>query len=344
MSRKRKIIGIATALTALAVIIAFGIRASAVSAVEEVEIVKTFNAAEGQLPEGVMLDKSGNIFVTLGAPAFAGGGLGEVWKISPDGTETTILAEFDYPGVSGPAGIVIDAPGNVYFAYPATDPEINGVYRLENGNQVRLPGTENTIVANGLALDKHGDLFASDSVLGAIWRISPGKSGVATMWFQDDLLAGCLPDEPVGANGIAFWKQTLYVANTGKGLLVQIPILENGAPGEPEVVAGVEDNGCEFDDLSGMDGIALDVHGNVYALLVLQNKLVRINPSDGTFTTLLTEEDGLWNPASIVFGTGKGERESVFISNYAVIPPEPPNSLGPAVLKYNVGVPGLPIP
>ena len=92
-----------------------------------------------------------------------------------------------------------------------------------------------------------------------------------------------------------------------------------------------------------MEGITLDVHGNVYALLVLQNKLVRINPTDGTFTTLLTEEDGLWNPASITFGTGKGNRKSVFITNYAAIPPGS-DVFGPAILKYNVGVHGLPIP
>jgi sugar lactone lactonase YvrE len=92
-----------------------------------------------------------------------------------------------------------------------------------------------------------------------------------------------------------------------------------------------------------MDGIALDVHGNVYALLVLQNKLVRIDPTDGTVTTLLTGDDGLWNPASIAFGTGKGNRKSIFITNYAVIPPGS-DIFGPAVLKYDIGVPGLPLP
>jgi hypothetical protein len=30
--------------------------------------------------------------------------------------------------------------------------------------------------------------------------------------------------------------------------------------------------------------------------------------------------------------------------NYAVLPPEPANSLGPAVLKLDIGVPGLPLP
>jgi sugar lactone lactonase YvrE len=93
-----------------------------------------------------------------------------------------------------------------------------------------------------------------------------------------------------------------------------------------------------------MDGIAMDVHGNVYALLVLQHKLVKIEPDDGTITLLLDEEDGLWNPASLAFGTGRGDRKSLFIANYAVLPPEPPNSLGPAVLKFGVGVSGLPLP
>ena len=97
-------------------------------------------------------------------------------------------------------------------------------------------------------------------------------------------------------------------------------------------------------ELFGMDGIAFDVHGMVYALLVLQDKLVRIDPSDGSFVELLTGADGLHNPASIAFGTGKGDRQSVFITNYALLPPGPEDSLGPAVLKYDVGVPGLPLP
>jgi sugar lactone lactonase YvrE len=154
-------------------------------------------------------------------------------------------------------------------------------------------------------------------------------------------VAGCTPED-LGANGIAFWKGDLFVANTGRGALIRIPVTTDGLPGEPVLVAGNLD--CEPEGLFGMDGIALDVQGNVYALLVLQNKLVRIDPTDGSTTLLLDEDDGLWNASSIAFGTGKGDRTSVFIANYAVLPPEPINSLGPAILKLNVGVPGLPLP
>jgi len=308
----------------------------------QLEAVRSFNVDNNELPEGLTIDKAGNMYVSLGPPFFAGGGYGAIWKLSPDGIGVTSLIE--YPDGPSPAGLAVDPSGKVYYALvadPATnDGSIGGVYSLTNGgNAERLPGTENIIVPNGLAIDKQGNLFVSDSITGNIWRIPSGGSTPAKVWFGHDLLAGCPND--FGSNGVAFWKSNLYVANTSKGTLVRVPILTDGTPGSPEIVAGNPD--CEPEGLFGMDGIALDVHGNVYALLVLQNKLVRIDPTDGTYTILLTEEDGLWNPASIAFGTGKGDRESIFITNYAVIPPGS-DIFGPAVLKYDVGVPGLPLP
>ncbi len=305
---------------------------------DKVEVVELFDASRSELPEGIAIDKAGNIYVSLGPPLFVGGGFGEIWKISPDGTETT-LAQFE--GGPPAAGLAVDAAGTVYYAYPSDEEDTQGVYRLTaDGDTERLPGTEVIILANGLAFDEQGNLYVSDSILGAIWRIPPG--GSAELWLQHDLLAGCLPDDPFGANGVALWEGNLYAANTAKGILVSIPILADGSAGEAEKVAGVGDCDAEVKDLYGMDGIALDAEGNVYALLVMQNKLVKIDPVDGTFTILLTEDDGLHNPASIVFGIGKDNRESVFFTNYAVLPPEPATSPGPAVLKFDVGVPGLP--
>ena len=310
------------------------------SASGEVEVVKSFEGANLELPEGITIDKTGNMYVSLGLPGFAGGTSGEIWKIDPDGTET-VLAEFEVPPA---AGLAIDASGNVYYAHPTNvDDGTTGVYRLtSDGGTERLSGTENMIIPNGVAFDKQGDLYASDSIMGAIWRIPLDGSGDAESWSQHELLAGC-GESPMGANGVAYWEGNFYVANTTKGLLVRIPILTDGSAGEPEIVAGVDD--CNPDELFGMDGIALDVDGNVYALLVLQDKLVQIDPTDGSYTVLLTgEEDGLFNPASIAFGTEKGDQKSVFITNYAVLEPGPEGNHGPAVLKFDVGETGLPVP
>jgi sugar lactone lactonase YvrE len=302
--------------------------------------VASFDAGMQHWPEGLTIDKKGNMYVTQGSPFWYLPSDGWIKKISPDGTEAEELAFFE--DGQGPAGIVVNARGDIYFAWPNPfDLTKNGVYQLhDDGTAERLEGTQNIILANGLAFDYNDDLFVSDSLGGAIWRIPTDGSGPAQLWSFDASLAGC---GDVGANGVAIWEDSVYVANTLQGLLVRIPILEDGSAGQPEVVAGDDTNGCDFDDLWGIDGIALDVHGNVYALLVLQDKLVRIDPSDGSYEVLLTATDGLHNPASIAFGTGKGERQSVFITNFALFPPGP-DSLGPAVLKYDVGVPGLPIP
>lgn len=352
MFRKMRSMGMIVVLVCLAAILggrtwagdlaqAVQVQAELALADEGVQVVSAFTGY-GELPEGITMDKSGNTYVSLGYPFWyqPGDPFGEIWKIGPDG-EITVLDTF--PDGPAAAGLAVSPSGVLYFAWP--NPGVlstNGVYRLSGeGERERLPGSENIVLANGLALNKQGDLYVSDSVLGAVWRI-PHDGGPAEIWSQHELLAGCQPGE-LGANGVAIWHDTIYVANTFRGLLARVPILNDGTAGAPEIVAG--DSDCDPGDaLFGMDGIALDVHGNVFALLVLQNKLVQIDPDDGSHSLLLTDQDGLFNPASIVFGTGGGDRQHVFMSNYALLEPGPPGNLGPGVLKFNVGTPGLPLP
>jgi RNA polymerase sigma-70 factor (ECF subfamily) len=99
----------------------------------------------------------------------------------------------------------------------------------------------------------------------------------------------------------------------------------------------------EPDAYFGMDGIALDTEGNIYVALVMQNQLVKIDPDDGSLEVLATAEDGLHNPASVAFGTTEGDRSNLYITNYALLPPVPDASAGPAILRYDVGVEGLPL-
>jgi sugar lactone lactonase YvrE len=309
------------------------------SANGDVRVEHSFQAENLEYPEGIAIDKEGNIYVSLGPPFWFGTGLGEVWMFSPDGTGTRVV---EFPGGPGPAGLAVDAPGNLYIAYPTSDSR-NGVYRLDkSGNLEKMEGSDGIWLANGLAFEKQGDLYVSDSAMGAVWRIPTDGSGSAEIWFADPWLAGCFGIP--GANGIAYRQGSFYVANTAAGSIIEIPVLSDGSPGTAQVVAGDADCVLPGDELFGLDGIALDVHGDIYAALVIQNQLVKIDLDDGSITTLLTEADGLYNPASLAFGTGKGERQRLFFTNFAVLPPEPAASLGPAILSLDVDVPGQPLP
>ena len=127
----------------------------------------------------------------------------------------------------------------------------------------------------------------------------------------------------------------LYVANTEKGQIVRIAINPDGSAGTPEVLV------ADPATLVGVDGLALDVHGNIFAVNVAANLLLQIalDGAPPVVTILATADDGLDGPASLAFGTGKGERQSLFITNFALL-----SGQNPALLKVDAGVPGQPLP
>jgi sugar lactone lactonase YvrE len=88
--------------------------------------------------------------------------------------------------------------------------------------------------------------------------------------------------------------------------------------------------------LLAVDGIAFDVHGNVWAAVIAQSTIVRVSPS-GTVTTVATASDGLDWASSIAFG----KDHDLWAVNFAIGPPGGP---GPALLRLAVGVKGQPLP
>lgn len=318
-------------------------------------------------PEGVAVDKVGNVFVSIGGSMGPGGG---ILKFTPSG-EKSLLIDFGTPGA---LGLAVDADGDVYVARPlvagAGVPD-NGVYRVDrHGRAVRLPGTEQIVLPNALAFDHRGNLYVTETYSfdpplitypgnptafgrGGIWRIP--KRGPAQLLLRDDLLTGLGPvlfPFPVGANGIAFYHGGLYVINTDKALVVRVPVLHNGQLGPAEVWKQVADapewifSGSPIPLM--LDGLALDVHGNIYIAVPSREAIVRINALDRSQETITAYPASLLfdGPVSLAFGTGKGERENLFITNLGisgtVVPTLP--WAGPGLLKIGVGIPGLPLP
>jgi sugar lactone lactonase YvrE len=295
-----------------------------------VDTVVAFNPAAGESPEGITADKTGNLYVSMFL-------LDQIRRVDPTGAQTVVV---QLARGAAPAGLKLNTSGTLYAAASGfnlasgqSDPTVRGVYRVgRDGSAERIRGTEAILFPNDLAFDERGNLYVTDPVGGAVWRID--TNGGVARWVDHPLLGGTgeLLGFPYGANGIAVSRGRVIVANTERGTLVAIPIKPDGDAGEPTVLA-------ESPALIGVDGIALDVRGDVYAAINGQDRLVVVR-TDGSIDVLATSADGLNQPSAVAFGTGKRDHDTLFFVNFAAFSPAPP----PGVLELTVGVPGQPLP
>ncbi len=308
----------------------------------DVAVVAQFSKPGLELTEGVAVDKAGNVYVSVSP-------LLEVRKADPQTGTAELLGKLDEPinlqTDNGMLGLAVDAPGNVYAAVVSfSNTAAHGVWKFhrKNGEASKLPGTENIVFPNSLAFDKRGNLYVTDSRFGAVWRVPKG-GGDTELWIQDDLLEGNGSlGVFIGANGIVYRHGTLYVANTEKGSIVRIPIEKGGGAGAPALEVP------EFTLLTA-DGIAMDVHGNLYVAMVVYpfilpfqanpSAIVRVN-LDGSIETIASG-----SPFDFTTSLAFGKRGCLFAVNAsngdaAGIPP----GFGPALVKIDVDTPGLPLP
>lgn len=288
-----------------------------------------FDAGAGQFPEGVAVGPDGSVYVSLSP-------LGQLVRIAPgqDGYEVVGTIADLQEGDPGLLGLATDTDGRVYGAVVSANADARGVWRFdaEAGTAERVPGTDDLSWPNAIAIDSQGRLYVTDSLGGAVWRVSTG--GTAETWMQHDLLAGA--EIPIGANGIALDHSdgTLFVGVSARGTVVAIPILDDGSAGEPMIhTAFTNDQG-----IVGVDGVALDSAGNIYVAQPMANAVVRVNP-DGTVEPIATGEDGLDGPTSVAVGITADGAEHLFVANWsdALGDFAPPSEAGPSVVTVPLG-------
>lgn len=298
-------------------------------------------------PEGVAVDHLGNIYLSFGD---------QVTKVDLAG-KRSVFARFSG---AGSVGMAVDTQGNLYVA--RGEGPGRGVDRIgPDGRATHVPGTEKMAMANALTRDSDGNLYATESFSyepplvfypgvsgrfgrGAIWRVP--KDGEAELWVRDDLLTGTgewkVSARPWGANGIGYFKGSIYVANTERGLVLRVPVLSGGGPGTIETFAQVPDPDPRYAaqyGLAGPDGLALDSEGNVYVPVANRFAVVRFRPSHES-EVIASMTDNLSVPMSVCFGTTLGERTSLFVTNG-----DAPLSGFPAagLVKIETGITGLPL-
>jgi len=298
--------------------------------------VITLDPALGEFPEGVAIDKPGNIWVTVQP-------LCEVRRYTATGDEVMRVRLVGDTCI-GAGGLAVDATGVAYAAVLTSAEETRGVYVVRpDGAFHRIDGTGQIAYPNALVFDHNrGTLYVTDMAGGAVWRV--GLGGV-DLWLQHPLLAGTLPPPPpfppdtrLGANGIAMRHGAIYVAVTFVPRLVRIPMNDDGSAGAPQLI--VPPPAFIGMGIFSLDGLQLDVHGNFYLASPNLPGIVKVEAEGYGVSVLAGPPEGVTAPPlSLVFGTGKGARKDLFVTINPSF-----GGTGCGVVRVPAGTPGLPLP
>ena len=174
-------------------------------------------------PSGMVFNAQGDLLI--GASAF-----GEVVRLRAAELDPARpgVAQTFATGVPGANGVEIDRQGRLYISGGAS----GNIFRVgPNGGAAEtvatverftrtLPDgrTQQSIVANGLAIDKAGAVYVADTARGAVWRVafdSEGRAQRPALWVQNAALEG--------ADGLAFdARGHLWVAANELNALMRI--------------------------------------------------------------------------------------------------------------------------
>ncbi len=303
-------------------------------------------AAVCHMPEGIAIDPSGNLYAT----SFAFAPVANICVESPSGQIIDVIpVPAGKAGIASLLGELFEPSQGLYVVDFANGAPTNG--RLLRINVVTH---DVTVLAtgfsapNGIAQDRHRNLYVSDSFLGAIFKVAPDGSS-NTVWVQDPRLApqpGGSP--PFGANGVAFDRDQrfLYVASTSDSKIYRIPVEDDGSAGPMELFASgaaIDASQQTTEALHGADGIMFDVGGNLYVCANSAQHPAPGSPGEiqvlSPDATLIARYDGVGQndldfPASLVF-----HERALYVTNLSL-------DTGGANSKLSVlGIlyPGLPL-
>lgn len=175
-------------------------------------------------PEGIAVAANGTFFVG----SFSSG---EIVKVPPGAPKATpFIAPMN--GAVAAGMIVDDEAGTLWVC--AVDPMFSAPaavkgFDIATGKETKSYPFPGGTLCNDLALDKKGNLYATDSFIKTIYKL-PAKGAKIEPWLEDALFGGN-PGE-ITLNGIAFDGQSsLYTVKYTTGELFRIAIEADGSPG-----------------------------------------------------------------------------------------------------------------
>jgi sugar lactone lactonase YvrE len=255
-------------------------------------------------PEGITVDRNGDVYVTGFNPLVAGPG--KVFVFDNDGDlRRTLTVSGSSNALLGIAFhpmtrqlLVIDfGAGNVLAVNPLTG---------ESTVFSAIPGGG----LNALNFDRAGNVYISDSFRGTIWRTGPA-GGTAANWKTDPLLT-TTGFPPFGANGLDFNRDesALFVANTGSDTVVRIANA-GGVAGQATVFTN---------SINGADGLFLDQHDNIWVCANQSDEIVVVDKT-GKAISKLGDFEGVKDgkPVGLLFPASLARHgDWIYITNLAL--------------------------
>src|SRR6266853_248278 len=194
-----------------------------------------------------------------------------------------------------PDGLATDPDGNLYAASNSDTATMFGYVCVINKDGslvdiIPVPAAPGAAAVGLLGeLWENGSLYVLDQAdniqpHGRILKLAKDGAKVKA-WFTDPALFSQNPNQPVGANDLAFdaGEHFLYVDNAGNRQVLRIPIDGDAAPGRIELFA----DGATIDKelhLNGpvalyyADGMQFDVEGNLYVMANIANEVDVFSP------------------------------------------------------------------
>ncbi len=258
--------------------------------------------------EGLTADEQNNLYVA----ARGGGNPCPVYRVPVAGGGATIVGFLPTP--CAPSGLTFGDDGRLYVTGLGAQDQIGVLTPDETSKPTATVFATGVPGANGVAFDRRANLWTGDGTtgLGRVWRIPPeGGAGVEVFRVQpmaNDVSGGVGRDvrslppgtinpatrqatntmgsQPLVANGVAFTEDgKLLVADTARGAVWEVQLDRDGKVASPvnSDTTFTADTLCldnvfvQHPYLEGVDGIALDRAGTIFAAANERNAIVVVD-------------------------------------------------------------------